>query len=408
MQNRRSHRKSRLGCRRCKTRRVKCDETRPSCNNCVKHGIECDLTPPAASLTIRPLQRVRIPRLHTVKEPKYVSIKETSPTLSVVSSSSSSRDGLSPSLAMQMFTPADRLLELRLFHHYRTMASKSFLPASFPSKGLDRHPWSTWVSTLAVSTPSLMDAIIGFSAFHLRLLSPDDKSISQASHKYMARSIVRHSKELQLGINERNVETLFATSVFIALHASVSQRFLAGAEEEKLPVHWFRPYRGVKALLDTGWKWIEKSQIGSVVQATYVTGPLPESQAEETAGPFDFLLKDLELDELDKETLKSYESSVAFLSWMYTAPNPTAIFKFPMMVSHRFIELLEAKDPRTLTIVGYYFMLLKRLSHIWWLQGVVEREFRTLMTFIPKDWLRIMDWAVKEFDTGVKEEPSTP
>ncbi|RFU35111.1 hypothetical protein B7463_g1247, partial [Scytalidium lignicola] len=381
---------------------VVCDETRPACNNCVKHGIECDLTPPAASLAIRPLQRVRIPRLHTGKESKYVSIKEASPTLSVSSSSSSSRNGSSPSLPMAMFTPADRLLELRLFHHYRTMASRSLLPASFSSKEFARHPWSTWVSTLAVSTPSLMDAIIGFSAFHLRLLSPGDKTISQASHKYMARAIVRHSKELQAGINERNVETLFATSVFVALHASVSQRFLA--EDQKIPMHWFRPYRGVKALLDTGWKWIKKSQIGSVVQATYIAGPLQESQDKEKVLPFAFLLKDLESDKLDKDTIKSYESTVIFLSWMYTAPNPTAIFKFPMMVSNRFVELLEAKDPRTLTIVGYYFMLLKRLSHIWWLQGVVEREFRTLMTFIPKDWLHVMDWAVKEFDTGREEE----
>ncbi|KAE9369404.1 hypothetical protein N431DRAFT_560236 [Stipitochalara longipes BDJ] len=36
------HHKSRLGCKTCKIRRVKCDETRPNCNRCLKLGIRCD------------------------------------------------------------------------------------------------------------------------------------------------------------------------------------------------------------------------------------------------------------------------------------------------------------------------------------------------------------------------------
>ncbi|KAE8398109.1 hypothetical protein BDV37DRAFT_276393 [Aspergillus pseudonomiae] len=33
--------KSRLGCSRCKSRRIKCDETRPACQNCIKIGCSC-------------------------------------------------------------------------------------------------------------------------------------------------------------------------------------------------------------------------------------------------------------------------------------------------------------------------------------------------------------------------------
>ncbi|KAH6652948.1 hypothetical protein BKA67DRAFT_568053 [Truncatella angustata] len=40
--SRRSHPKSRQGCKICKSRKVKCDETRPACRNCVKHNVECD------------------------------------------------------------------------------------------------------------------------------------------------------------------------------------------------------------------------------------------------------------------------------------------------------------------------------------------------------------------------------
>ncbi|KAI3321896.1 hypothetical protein HD806DRAFT_502242, partial [Xylariaceae sp. AK1471] len=34
---RRPHSKSRTGCRVCKSRRVKCDETRPSCRRCLTY-----------------------------------------------------------------------------------------------------------------------------------------------------------------------------------------------------------------------------------------------------------------------------------------------------------------------------------------------------------------------------------
>ncbi|KUI63216.1 Sterol uptake control protein 2 [Cytospora mali] len=39
---RRGHTKSRNGCFNCKTRRIKCQETRPACDHCVKVGLNCE------------------------------------------------------------------------------------------------------------------------------------------------------------------------------------------------------------------------------------------------------------------------------------------------------------------------------------------------------------------------------
>ncbi|KAI3392907.1 hypothetical protein diail_4994 [Diaporthe ilicicola] len=39
------HKKSRMGCLRCKARRVKCDEARPSCSGCSRHLVECVYPP---------------------------------------------------------------------------------------------------------------------------------------------------------------------------------------------------------------------------------------------------------------------------------------------------------------------------------------------------------------------------
>ncbi|KAL2871849.1 putative C6 transcription factor RosA-like [Aspergillus lucknowensis] len=39
---RKSHTKSRFGCRTCKRRHIRCDETFPQCGNCTKHNCRCD------------------------------------------------------------------------------------------------------------------------------------------------------------------------------------------------------------------------------------------------------------------------------------------------------------------------------------------------------------------------------
>ncbi|KAI5817316.1 hypothetical protein BZA77DRAFT_245301 [Pyronema omphalodes] len=42
VQSRRSHTKSRNGCKTCKKRHIRCDETVPQCRNCTKHNVRCD------------------------------------------------------------------------------------------------------------------------------------------------------------------------------------------------------------------------------------------------------------------------------------------------------------------------------------------------------------------------------
>ena len=88
-----------------------------------------------------------------------------------------------------------------------------------------------------------MDALLGFSAFHLHLLYPTDLIISQESHKYMAKAIAEHARQLQDGVNEENAEILFATSIFIAFHASVYHHLLESDSRDRHAtlLHWFRP-----------------------------------------------------------------------------------------------------------------------------------------------------------------------
>lgn len=285
-------------------------------------------------------------------------------------------------------TPADRLLDLRLFHHFHTMATQLSEAQNI---------WSTWIVEVALRTPSVMDALLGFSAFHIRRSNDFDRVVREASYKYMARAIRSHTEQLHSGINERNAAPIIAASAVLLFHGSVNQIYLSTEAERQLPLHWFRPFQFVRAVFFVAWPWVsDTGNIGHRLGGLLATQQLI-SQGR-NLDKFNFLLDDLNPDGLlDQETMSAYNLAVANLSYIYCSPQYANILRFPAVVSSRFIILLEAKDPRTLAIAGYFFMLLKIARPLWWVDGVPEREFTAIMAFLPKDWWPLMDWAIQEF-----------
>jgi hypothetical protein len=155
-----------------------------------------------------------------------------------------------------------------------------------------------------------MDALLGISYFHLRLLYPSDLIISQASQKCMAKAIAEHARQLQDGVNEENAEVLFSTSMFIAFHASVYRHLLESdsGDRHATLLHWFHPYRGMKAVLTAGWQWMQNSKIRPGI----LRWKASSYRSEEGSGPFAFLLTGLLSENLDAETREDYESAVAY------------------------------------------------------------------------------------------------
>jgi len=107
----------------------------------------------------------------------------------------------------------------------------------------------------------------------------------------------------------------------------------------------------------------------------------PGNEADEL--PFSFLLQGLDVETLVPQTVHSYKFSVAYLSSIHVKRAYRFVLRLPGLVPPRFLELLMARDPLTLTIVGYFFMLLNKLYDHRWLRGVAGREFRLVMSSLP-------------------------
>ncbi|KAI8651840.1 hypothetical protein NCS55_01430600 [Fusarium keratoplasticum] len=261
----------------------------------------------------------------------------------------------------------------------------------------DQRIWSGWLLDLALIEPSLMDAILGVTAFHLRRLAPYDKQISDASHVYMARAIKSHTEQVNRGFTTENAAALLATGTFIMFHASANQAFLDQSRSGyRLPLHWFYPFKNANKLLQAALPCFQ----GTAVAHLYTPvgkplGPLPRGE-EPGLETFDFLLGDLSRGRTGADAVEAYEVTVFHLAKIYATQSQRDILRFPAQIPDKFIAMLEAGDPRTLAIVGYFFMLLRKASHLWWARGAAEKEFAAVMSFLPKNWRPMMAWAIEE------------
>ncbi|POR39718.1 Sterol uptake control protein 2 [Tolypocladium paradoxum] len=416
MPPRRSHKKSRAGCHRCKNRKIKmqtqCDEVHPRCGNCAKHGVVCDFE------NREVLDELSLaPALNTA-------VSEPSPTMSAatlsVPGAPSPQQSPSPMPATPLIAQppvpvapgasrqVDRFLELRLLHHFTTSTSKTLFTNSPSTADI----WQRAVPQMAFDGRNyLMDAILSVAALHLRSQNPDDKALVRASHAYAASTLAEYCASLERGITADNAEALFLTASLIAFQSTASRIFIKDDADTDdadstcrytLPMPWFHAFQGVKTIVATSWQWIRDSDI---VKA--VIDSQPSFQLDlNPLGPnsfFGHLLDDLREELADESanqvlpTSQAYSHAVSVLNWAHKNIYAPATLAFPASVSRRFVELVEEKRPRALAILACFFALLKRMNNVWWLDDVASREVMGLVSmFEPgSSWWKHLEWPVR-------------
>ncbi|KAI1176050.1 hypothetical protein F4777DRAFT_588220 [Nemania sp. FL0916] len=432
MPPRRSHKKSRAGCRRCKVRKIKCDEVHPRCGNCSKHGVSCDFEHPGIRdiqdpFTLKPESGPDVSAATPIELPRPPSSASVS-----VSAPSSVTHGDSPVAATDTTSPTavgstpaplyrtpdppplssstsmskkNRMLELKLLHNFTTVTAQTL---SVSSPVLERI-WRETVPELAFSSASyLADTLLAVSALHLRSSSPHDRELIRASHSYMASACSEYGACLSKGVTESNAEALFLTSALIAFQSTASRIFSRDDPNDRsgrytLPLSWFHAFQGVKAVVAATWQWLRMSTI--VI-------PIIESQPalnldlsghptffSDLLGGLDDEIAKYETDPASElETRIAYQHAIAVLDWAHKIPYTGAPLVFLATVSRRYIQLLEEKRPRALVILAAYFALLKCLGDVWWLKGVARREILGIVSMFDTDddeWWPRLEWPLR-------------
>ncbi|KAF2816006.1 uncharacterized protein BDZ99DRAFT_377424 [Mytilinidion resinicola] len=205
--SRRSHTKSRKGCKTCKKRHIRCDETFPQCRNCTKHQVRCDyLDSPSANAPESP------------KSPQQANLLWTAEIEATISIWQQTDEFPFPELRVypQPLWRAYSKSELRLVHHLSSITNEMF--RSQTSR------LTTWTDlmpkflSVAASHPFVMHSILAFSASHLAWISQSSDTRNLAFHH--GSIALKGLHEAIANFSKANSDAVLASSLLLAWQAT--------------------------------------------------------------------------------------------------------------------------------------------------------------------------------------------
>ncbi|OJJ74188.1 hypothetical protein ASPBRDRAFT_119811 [Aspergillus brasiliensis CBS 101740] len=203
---RKSHTKSRFGCKTCKRRHIRCDETFPQCRNCTKHNCRCDYMDVATVHDDASSMR-NVPDLLMSAEIE-MEIKNWQFT------------GVAPFAELLQFPRTCwtklSLTDLRLIHHIVGLS------IDLQRRGLASCTiWAQKMPTflaIAVSNDFVMSAILTMSASHLAWITRNQETKQLAYHH---RGVAIQGLHNALGaFSKENCDAILAASIILSWQAS--------------------------------------------------------------------------------------------------------------------------------------------------------------------------------------------
>lgn len=269
-------------------------------------------------------------------------------------------------------------------------------------------------ATLACTAP--------FSFAELRLTrahaNPAQVTVSRT---YFDRAIDGYRHALQ-DINIENVEAIFTTSILVSFHALFA--LSEGAHDSILPPleasFWLRLGRGNYWVIQ---RWRELEGDGWMARSGVFYGEPDLSDddyifAPEHAKMFEKLLTfaaDLEV--ISEEDRNAYERTLCYIGSTYKAivednESPLAtnrrLTAMPSKCPARFVDLVEAKQPRAMVMLAHVFASMKLAARdSIWFKGIAELQVPIIYEQLPVGWRELMEWPMA-IALGDVDEMSRP
>ncbi|KAI0110937.1 hypothetical protein GGR51DRAFT_510571 [Nemania sp. FL0031] len=353
---RRAHRKSRLGCKTCKSRKIKCDERKPACGNCIKHNVECDFAVPRvqalpASSSLLDLNLDHLELLHNYTTSTYATLSES---------------------------PA-----LRDF--YRITAVQLGLKCDYVMRAL-----------LAISSLQL--------AYYRPHMREHYQSVAMHHHQIASRVAIN----LMQDVNPSTAENLFLFStltIFYAFGCPRRDDHLLLVGEGEIP-SWLLLHQGTRALTE-----LASAQVDNPLAPLFKHGAdrwrAREIQRQTTSSAhqhLDRLQTLIEHDELDEMLRNTYTQAITELHKSFLAMNCDTgrtydvmdLFVWVFEVAEDFLPLLRAPTQNAVTILAFFCVLLKGLKSQWWLHGWADHLIAKSYTFLDREHRLLIQWPMEE------------
>ncbi|KAF7542006.1 hypothetical protein G7054_g130 [Neopestalotiopsis clavispora] len=374
---RRSHKKSRNGCRYCKQRRIKCDETKPTCGNCARSSVLCDYSPKGDNA--QPI----VSRGRGRPRKDWTAITGVrSGDVSASSSSTTSPWPAPPSEPSQLPLYAPLHLQwgiedMQLFYHYMTAVAVD--------SGADQL-WQHQLPRIAFQHHTILHLLLAIAALHLSRSEPGRSAelIAQAE-AHMNVSLRRVTQDLS-NLDEQNCAELYITTILICTYTFAKKpgprNLLVVAEGHESA--WWELFRGVRVIVDRiGISTIharlaQDTGTHDTAQSGTQSGPQRETTIN-IATPLDWesaldsLVCLLEQAPSDRKNI--YQDTFNMLKWCYhgtfgmmgrphvlATPKYETIMAWLYVLDDKYVDMLKDNDPLAMLLLAYFAVLLQTLE----------------------------------------------
>lgn len=369
--DRRSHQKSRTGCRTCKKDRLKCDETHPTCRRCSQRKRMCEYD-----------------GIH-----RYYSESSTACSPVVASQGGLSLEhSLMDGLINQSFTHS--LSITNTTHLMHNLVGSVHTSLATP---IGKFLFDHYILPHCAATPSLLHSLLALSARHLQHLQPCCLSHTTAHYFHASHAAELLNDELgRVASSPQNLGMIYATCIVLNMgcfasddyHPSSSWVFQDTAEIDQ-SFTWFTLQSGlgyVSSMLknqvhQTFWR-LKAGSRGSSIGNLLTWATKDPSHTGSLEKIPDFLLDLCEITPDSSPENNPYYIPICLLSQMLPLKKPVAqefdhLLIFGPLIPHSFRILLRDRDERALVLFLIWLRLLGR-GDFWWVNTRVEAESRAL------------------------------
>ncbi|RYC64450.1 hypothetical protein CHU98_g1751 [Xylaria longipes] len=417
---RRSARKSRYGCRECKRRHVKCDETKPSCANCLIRRLPCSFAaasslPTPQSITSTPTAAVSpdshlsrtcrqddeaqhgnssmLPLSHRgMSNPAYDAGGPIPPL---------SQDGITLTLSspVNYALPEQtfQLYHLELFHHFEhDMWNFVSLDDAIGKRFI------TMVTRQAITRPYLMNQLLAFAAAHMCTYRPHQACFYREEATRLQTHALGLFNAAKATITTGEGLPAFLFSILLSyqiLHDTLSTRTDFPTFLDKLATS-FHLCAGVRTIAGESWSSIMTQyyqQTGLELSNKWMLDTGSETIFTKKLTRLSSLIKDMSTDPSISTPCTEALDLLRNLSSVgdATLSGPLRniiVLRWAVIVPTDFVKLIEQRRPEALIIIAYYGVLIHNARDFWIFGDAGAFIIRSVTTFLGSFWTEWLAW----------------
>ncbi|KAH6633305.1 hypothetical protein C7974DRAFT_169172 [Boeremia exigua] len=415
MAQRRTHRKSKLGCQHCKRRHIKCDEGQPSCSNCTNTERECVYVAP------RP-RRVHSRSPHPSNMDVGIHSATGSPSSTLLHPMAATVSTPTSNAASPVFTPASStqldfsnldsgLCHLELLTNFILEVAPSLDNEPFFGIELMRN-----IMPVILSKQFLLLEVLALSALHLSRVRPGQ------ADKYLAGATSMQIEALtlfdeQLGsVTVDNCAAMFLFAGLLGTHALGEAVMNVSSDADSFLDRFIRClnlHRGTKMVASQAWPLLLQSNMSFMLHTASDQLKLAESHdPEEAVFVASELGRLLDSGDMSADSNTACRDAVAQLKLTYQADDSRTqfvetkrrstdlIWSWPTLLSGGYTDLLQKRQPEALIILCYFAVLLHRRQNLWFVGGAGRMLIESVTRSLGSFWRHWLDWPNEAIGNG--------